>query len=132
MKGVTLTQPEPSNLMDLAAGEFAVIKRRGTDYRGLLAIHAGLNRSLIRSDYGAYEFGSVVGTVELVDSFHYRAVPVRFQHLPWAKMFKGYCWLVTNPQRLDNPIRLDGSPGLWDWPAGDAIILQHRIDKAST
>lgn len=130
MKGVTLTQPEPSQLMGLADGEFAIIKRKKTDYRGLLAIHAGLNRSLIKSDHGRYEFGSVIGTVELVDSFHHRAVPLEYQHLDWAHSFAGWAWLVTKPQKLTQPIRLDGSPSLWDWPAGDALILAEQLARA--
>tara|TARA_R110000824_G_scaffold401665_1_gene613482 strand:- start:2909 stop:3304 length:396 start_codon:yes stop_codon:yes gene_type:complete len=113
--------------MRLGDGEFGLIQRAKTDYRGMIAIHAGLNRSLKRSlGTSSIHFGVVVGTVEIVDSFHYRAVPVSFQHLSWAKSFLGWVWLVNNPRRLREPISLDGSPGLWDWPAGDAILAERE------
>lgn len=112
---LTIQQPLPTQLMGLGIGELGMICRfKSTDYRGPLAIHAGRDRRGVVDDRG-FVFGAVVGVVDVVDCFHSGSVPLKYQHLPWCKTARNWCWLVDHVRVFDIPVPSDGRPGIWDF-----------------
>lgn len=114
-----------------------------TQYRGLLAIHAGKSfdmtqeefAGMCRGEYGepftsmalGYSAahnrigdddprGAIIGIVELYD-----CIPDSRCTSPWrADGYEFFCWMVRNPVALLEPIPMKGRLGLWDIP--DSLI----------
>ena len=87
-----------------------------TSYRGPLVIHAGKSKVRL-GDFGPGEpaeaelvFGAILGTVELVDCVKLSAV----RGQPFAD--GPYCWIVTKPMALQQPVPYRGQQGLFDVP----------------
>lgn len=116
-----------------------------TDYRGPIAIHAGLSRDWLRTfedmtlaEIMALEFGKVVAVAYLFDcvSLSLARRPVwQMQHrsLVWVADHihaEGpRCWVLTNVRVLDKPIPAKGKRGLWDWtPPLDFSLDNHYHD----
>lgn len=87
-----------------------------TGYRGTLAIHAGITfdleiAAMLGLDPMQVVRGHIIGTVELVDC-------ARDSASIWANAGQ-YHWLLRDARRLDQPIRMRGQMGLWDFYASN-------------
>jgi hypothetical protein len=93
---------------------------RRASYRGRVLIHAGVKRSygghsaaywanLFDVDSADLTYGAIVGAVDLVD-----CVPVGSLAVPASPHAAGpWCWILANPRRLAEPVRLSGNLGLF-------------------
>lgn len=95
-------------------------RRWGTDYRGVVLIHAGKGRMCLGEEEGLfvsppYEglvYGAVIGAARLLD-----CVPIKDGMGKYA--FGPYCWQWGNPVALE-PIYCRGQQGLRT-PAADVM-----------
>jgi hypothetical protein len=113
-------------------------RKTRTNYRGPLAIHAGLTwsgrgesdpriraahlhlasadhpRRINRSDHTGccFVFGMVIGTVEVTDCH----LAVGECCGPWGIDPGGYHWVLTNPHQLVTPVPCRGRLGVFDLP----------------
>ena len=100
-----------------------------TSHRGPLVIHAGTSTRVYRSDFPAFlgrvraanaqheldalapigdlPRGAILGTVDLIDVCRLEDT----YDSPWA--VGPWCWIVSDPRRLDAPIPRTGGRGLW-------------------
>lgn len=126
MKALTIHQPWA---WLIAAGHKRVENRsQPTNYRGPLAIHAGLSQASIHlldcealrraADLPALDelvFGAVIGTVELYDCVPFDEAPCEpnaaydFYCGPW-------CWLLRDARPLSRPVPWRGSQGFFNVP----------------
>ena len=136
MRALTVCQPWAWAIVD---GRKSVENRTWrTDYRGPLAIHAGLSRAhldamesypdLSRWDDDDLVFGAIIGVVELVDCVRV-APPWPIERFPAAEQPElrrtwprgevpdpwatgPWCWLLERPRAI-TPIPCRGALGLW-------------------
>ena len=146
MKALTIRQPWASLTLTLddKGKAFKCVETRGyrTNYRGRLAIHAGLfveptfflgvpeeewrhfKAAGLGTDAAIVDLphGVIVGEVTVAD-----CVPI--EELlsseygtdrekafgDWRKGRKRYGWILTDPVRYDTPIPARGMQGIWDW-----------------
>lgn len=112
----------------LIIGGYKPIENRTwyTNYRGLVAIHAGAGtrgtraiydlphvRALVASREGL-TFGAIVGIADLIDIVHVddkRMKQKRFA--PWV--IGPWCWIFERPERIE-PIPVKGRLGLYPSP----------------
>ncbi len=115
-----------------------------TDHRGDLAIHAGRRRDYLREFTAAFPapepdcpqslpglpaekdhvFGALIGIVNLDDC---NCVEV-CEGMPFAE--GPFCWRISNPRPLAEPVPVRGYPGLWDCPEVDAVAIAMDEDDA--
>lgn len=115
MKALTICQPYADMI---ATGEKIIENRTWpTSYRGPLAIHAGKSRSWLEEGDEAERpdmaFGAVVATATLSDCKRLVDLPDELASRldangPW-------CFILTNVERLPEPIPARGAQGFWDW-----------------
>ncbi len=110
-----------------------------TNYRGLLAIHAGKAFDMNRADWDAYSrgvygepfhlmargynqqpdhiLGAIIGYVELFD-----CVESWKCDSPWKAGDDPdyFCWMVRNPVPLTEPFPIKGQLGIWE--VADALL----------
>lgn len=126
MRALTVLQPWA--WLIIHGGKDVENRRWPTEYRGLLAIHAGRSaRALARSGWEPpegveLEFGKIIGVVELFDV------------LPLSKMGKKshwaegpWCWRLRKPISIE-PVACRGQLGLWIPPA---IIIQGVVHASA-
>lgn len=86
-----------------------------TDYRGKLAIHAGISKKSLsflgivkertKVNNPELKFGSIIGTVDLIDIV---------QNHPSIWAIQGqYHWILANPVLVDSDDIIKGKLGLW-------------------
>jgi len=106
VRAITVKQPYAELII---AGAKTVENRSWQiKHRGLLAIHAGRDRRVLRSlglKPHRFVLGAVIGLVELVDI-------VEDHTSPWATDER-YHWVLVNPRRLLEPVVLRGEMGLF-------------------
>ncbi len=106
VQAITVKQPWAEWII---AGRKDVENRRwATAHRGLLAIHAGRNRSEVHRlglDLADFTFGAVIGFVELVD--------VVTDHTSTWALAEHHHWLLARPVRLPEPLVTRGWMGLF-------------------
>lgn len=130
MKALTIQQPWASMI---ASGEKWVENRTWrTNYRGPMAIHAGLgSKYLKKKELADYDTGSVVAVAWLSASFNLSIA----KSLDWSgsrqegcsytfgeiiahKYSEGpVCWVLEAVTKLSKPIPCKGAQGLWVLPA---------------
>jgi hypothetical protein len=127
MKALTICQPYAALIV---AGEKLVENRTWpTNYRGVLAIHAGKSRAWLApnterwyADNGEpLVFGAVVGVAELVAVLDYGKIQ-RGHYDPeysWVINHKHasgpWCWILRGAEPID-PVQINGKQGLWNLP----------------
>ncbi|BAQ63952.1 ASCH domain-containing protein [Geminocystis sp. NIES-3709] len=116
MKVITIHQPWA---WAIAEG-FKTVENRTwqTNYRGLLAIHAGKSKKSLKYldtvkeltgvENPKLRFGEIIAVVNLTNI-------TIFTHTEWEKWaVKGqYHWLLRNPVKVE-PIKINGQMGLWE------------------
>jgi hypothetical protein len=124
VKALSLTEPWASLVID---GRKRIETRSWpTHYTGPLAIHAAKkpDRDAIhRFGYFTDELhlGCVLGTVRLDRCFRFSSkgselVGVSLEELSYGDFTPGrYGFILSNPQRLVEPISVRGLFGLWNW-----------------
>ena len=136
MKALTISQPYASLI---ASGEKWVENRTWpTDYRGLLAIHAGKGTQYLdKHDLNEYPTGCVIAVAKLIDCLERRFIhpgDLRLITGTSAKALRTYggvashqhtegpwCWVFDTVFEIKHvPVR--GAQGLWEW----------RFDPAAT
>lgn len=131
-KAITLFQPYASLI--IAGAKRFETRSWGSDYTGLLVIHAGKtlevdssNRTfmyhLLASGIGdtrKLPLGAALGVVWKGKCFKGRSV---ISHIDEReKVFGGFegddrvAWELFNPVAFEQPIPMKGARGLWDWP----------------
>jgi hypothetical protein len=127
MKVLTVLQPLA---WAIVAGHKQVENRTwSTPHRGLLLIHAGKSRALLRAyrgrkhlddqgtialpDLSALPLGCIVGAVRLVDCLTARQAA----HRRLAFVAGPLCWHLTDAVAFASPIPVRGQLGLWRLPA---------------
>jgi len=105
-----------------------------TNYRGLLAIHAGktvetgfLKKYALKADN--LQTGVIVGTVEITEIIDFTQElweKLRNQHLNDSRSpgdWKG--WMLRNSSRLSEPVPYRGIPGLFNIPKTISEKMQY-------
>lgn len=128
MKALTISQPFASLIAD---GEKWIENRRWlTNYRGQLAIHAGLgSQYLSKSGLAEYPTGCIVAVCNLADcvslhviydlAFHapgelHRGSGKTFREIAYHEYTEGpYLWILKDVRKLEHPIPCKGRQGLW-------------------
>lgn len=126
MKGLIIDSPHIDNILD--GRKTWEMRSTGTKQRGLIA--------LIRKGSG-----TVIGTVELIDSVgpltdaerlagqpHHLVPPERFERPEAAKYRHG--WVVRSPCRFPRPIRYQHPPGAVIWVALNEEV-SGQVEQAS-
>ena len=130
MKALTVLQPWAWALIH---GPKRIENRSwATYYRGPLVIHAGKSRKWLDVGVPAlrengiaipdnFEYGAIIGIVDLVECFHYSVLTDAqrcdvYAHGP-------FCWVTANPRPLQ-PHTWKGAQGLWTIP--DDVIAAIR------
>lgn len=115
MKAITICQPFAELI---ARGEKLVENRKWrTNYRGPLAIHAGLSTkwlgvwpAISRDEARELPRGFIVATCEVVGCLPLEEVPAEY----YPHAFGPFCWILQNVQRLAAPIPCKGKLSLWN------------------
>lgn len=122
IKALTICQPYAHLI---AIGEKRVENRTWTtNYRGPLAIHAGLSRKYLDDGdqvrYPGMAFGAVVATAMLVECVRMDAVADLIVNKPELLWLSGHvhvegpmCWILEDIQRLETPYPISGQRSLW-------------------
>ena len=146
MKALTIRQPWASLtvLTDMTGKAFKQVetRSRNTNYRGRLAIHAGLARDLWffmgmpERDWRHFQaaglgdpfkmeklpYGAIIGEVTLIDSVpideltgtsFYTSRELVFGD--WSLGKGRYGWILADPVMYEKPIPARGQLGLWNW-----------------
>lgn len=127
MKALTISQPYASLIAD---GEKWIENRTwSTNYRGPLAIHAGLgSRYLSKTELAEYPTGLVIAIADLtacvnVEEIRERnniPIPIPGTDITWLEASlhehtEGpFCWVLENVRKIE-PVRATGKQGLWEW-----------------
>ena len=126
MKALTVCQPWAWALIH---GPKRIENRNwATYYRGPLVIHAGKSREWIKDGLPAlrdngivvpdyFEYGAIIGVVNLVECFHHSVLPDPHRCDVYAH--GPYCWVTANPRPI-TPHVYKGAQGLWTIP--DSLI----------
>lgn len=128
MKCLTICQPYASAIFLETNPKDAENRTWRTNYRGPLAILAGLSRKGISDawdemidggdSYGRFAplapfdelpFGQIIGVVELVDV---QPMSPELELNPWAT--GPYCWVLRRPMKLKEPMPYSGQQGLFN------------------
>ncbi len=132
VKAITLHQPWATLIM-LGAKRFET-RSWGTDYTGLLVIHAGKTLAVDTydrvfmhhlyasgvTDYNKLPLGAALGVVWKGQCFRGRSVIPHIDERERA--FGGFdgddrvAWALSNPVAFPAPIPMKGAQGLWDYP----------------
>lgn len=146
MKALTIHQPfaHLTLMFDESGKAFKRVETRSyrTNYRGRLAIHAGLHNDpaffLGLTDEELRHFASAgVGDISAVAALPHGAIigevtvvgcaPIEELYETefgtarekafgdWRKGWKRYGWILEDPVRYDVPIPARGMQGIWDW-----------------
>lgn len=132
MKAITLRQPWAS-LVARCAKTFET-RSWQTSHRGLLAIHAGLSISFLPLSYDEpfrsalwdngldtqLPLGAVLCIVELIGCYQTTSLspsPLERKFGDWSA--GRYAWKLEVHRVFDNPPKVSGMLGLWNWPDKD-------------
>lgn len=131
MKALTISQPYASLIR---SGEKWIENRRwSTNYRGLLAIHAGKGTQYLhRDELKSYPTGCVIAvarlvaveSIERIERFG-RDVDCRLSIITGSKkrwldanLHKHkegpFCWILEDVEPIE-PVAINGAQGLWEW-----------------
>jgi hypothetical protein len=141
MKALTISQPFASLIAD---GDKWVENRTwGTNYRGLLAIHAGQGTQyLSRSELAKYTSGVIaVATLFACMPFDSilqlgRSTPIQASFLTIGDVLDHehtngpWCWILRDVRKLQ-PIEIGGAQGLWEWEEPDLARVTATIVRDS-
>jgi len=136
MKALTISQPWASLI---ASGEKFVENRTWrTNYRGTLAIHAGLGSKYLKNkELAEYETGAIVAVAWLSACFNLsisksldypevrsEGCGYTFGEISRHKYAEGpVCWVLEGVTKLSKPIPCKGAQGLWVLPAEIETLL---------
>ncbi len=128
IKCLTLKQPWAWAIFNLGKN----IENRGwkIDYRGLLYIHSGLNydsagEAWIKERFdvdfpGGFDFGAILGSVNLTEISSF--------HGSWA-MPNQWHWKIENPMVLQNPFKVRGHQGIWNFETPSSSLLSVKAEN---
>jgi hypothetical protein len=116
MRALTTHQPWADLLVD---GRKPIETRTWpTSYRGPLLIHSSRNPIVFPGDVNLngldprrLSYGCVLGRVDLVDVRPLVPIDEAAALCPWSP--GRYAWVVSNPQRFEEPIPMRGYQRLW-------------------
>ncbi len=145
IKALTLHQPWAS-FIAYGLKQFET-RNWATNYRGLIAIHAGKTQSAEVEDFDLYPrdmifrlpyplpLGAVVAVAQLVD-----CVPtdklldddaISDNEYELGNFARGrYGWKLEIIKRFDEPIPARGQQGLWDWDGWDGVIAEQPAPES--
>jgi len=121
VKALTVRQPWAAHIIH--SGKDVENRSQRTNYRGTVAIHAGLqlDKTQVAIDptlaHEPLPRGAVIGTVDIVGCHHSDTCTSRGQHdacTEWGQA-DAWHWELDNPRALPEPIPAKGRLGLWDW-----------------
>jgi len=137
VKALTISQPWASLI---ASGEKWIENRTwSTNYKGPLAIHAGLGTQYLnKAELKKYPSGCVIAIVDLeacvplqlarvMNASYARSIKVDDTQRTWLDVARNeyaegpYCWILGNLRKLDEPIPAVGKQGLWEWVQPDVL-----------
>jgi len=139
VKCLTISQPYASLI---ASGEKWVENRTWpTSYRGLIAIHAGKGTQYLDKDeLKEYPTGCVVAVANLSACMPLKDMQgiSRNQSVPQAGKTIGQiidhphaegpvCWILSEVQKLDEPVSCRGAQGLFDLPSDVETMVREKI-----
>lgn len=128
MKGITILQPFPS-LIALGKKQYET-RTWGTNYRGAIAIHAGLKRdkSILSHTHSAFsvipdgttlEFGYIIAIAQLTDCIkmtdEFILSMTELERAVGHWQGGNYAWKLEDIQVLPDPIPFKGKLGLWEY-----------------
>ncbi len=108
-----------------------------TRHRGRLAIHSSTSLETWEGlsdaerdrllpgwrDRGVPPCGFVLGVVELVTVCRHQDLPAELRLHPFAMTDpENWCWVLTNPRRLQEPVRAKGNAALFHVEVGEAAL----------
>lgn len=129
IKALTISQPYASLI-----GEKWIENRCwNTNYRGLLAIHAGKGTQyLTKTELTAYPTGRVIKIARLAACVSKQSILDRSETIPdyfipgtnksWLEAAQHphcegpFCWILEDIRDLPEPLIINGKQGLWDLP----------------
>lgn len=131
MKALTVSQPFASLI---ASGEKWIENRSWkTNYRGLLAIHAGVGTQYMpKKELARYPNGCIIAVGELAACVRLSEIKDRNMTIEarnrriagtertwgdadWHPHAEGpYCWILDRVRRLNEPIKAVGKQGMWN------------------
>lgn len=128
MKALTICQPY-AHLIVVRKDKPVENRDWHTNYRGVLAIHAGKSRAWLDPDDEAYYesqgeplvFGAVLGEAELVDVLHIARIESGEydSKYPWLRKHPHtsgpWCLVFERIRRYATPIPYRGALGLWEF-----------------
>lgn len=133
MKAITISQPYASLIAD---GEKWIENRTWpTNYRGPIAIHAGLGRQyLTKEEIKAYPTGCVIAIANLVACVTIQDIRSMFGKIPatnrrWEEAAQHahaegpFCWILEDISKIE-PEKATGKQGLWNW---NQLEVQRRL-----
>lgn len=148
MKCISIRQPWAWAI--LYGGKDIENRNWKTNYRGLVAIHAGKQFDMtgedqkwllanggepyvkMLQDFCEFEDndvrGAIVGVVEITD-----CIPSHSCESPWKAGPDPdfFCWQLANPRALAMPIALKGQLGLFDLPSEVAQMITSQLEVRS-
>lgn len=136
MRALTVCQPYAELI---ARGEKRVENRSwATDYRGLLAIHAGKGTDYMEDEdwqkYPDLAWGAVVAVAYLVNCVRYVARGAWSHRYPWMLTHQHaegpICWVLEDVRRLRQPVSCDGQRGLWSVPTALRAAIEAQLEEA--
>lgn len=135
MKALTIPQPWASLIVENV--KHIITLSYATNYRGPLAIHAGLEKNpaaKVMSRVWAYPYdilprGVILATCELVgcepitdipcvfvgEGLKVEVHPAGIEYLVGDYTLGRYAWILADVMPLDKPIPARGRQGLWEW-----------------
>lgn len=142
IKAITLHQPWAAFI---AAGHKLYETRSwSTNYRGLIAIHAGKTiAAYFRNEFmltpeqwgqlPEMALGAVVAIARLVDVTPTEGLDVSPLERSMGNFQPGrYAWKLELVKVFDKPIPVKGKQGLWDWDGWDGVIDENQAPKSTT
>lgn len=118
MKILTVCQPYASLIV---SGQKLIENRTWkTNYHGPLAIHAGASNKYLCTWHCRLDatlpdpmpFSAILGVVDLIDCVTFADAYVKYPQLCGVHREGPFCWILSNPRRLDAPIEGTGAQGL--------------------
>lgn len=120
MKALTIKQP----WAELIACGDKRVENRGwkTNYRGPIAIHAGVNKAMVKlicfpESVDDFVYGAVIATADIIDCVLIGS-PESKKHkwLATSVYAEGpWCWILKNVKRLKKPAPAKGKLSFWEW-----------------
>ena len=130
----SLSVKQPWSELIISGRKEIEIRSWATNYRGRIAIHAGLNpdfNAMNRFELKDGYLGGIIGTIDLLSIVPFdesRWASWKRKHLDNGIYKDGlYAWILANPKRLSQPLKSSGKIGLYDLDKSLVNDLNHLL-----